>query len=274
MPLSHRRIELLEGPHQYLLIEIQGPTALRIQKGLLDNPEALEDLPDLSDLAGDDPPTDFPLADGVDLFLRAFNAGLLGAASQQPWSCQGQLTLEELDKVQQIKRWQLSLQDLQPGALRVLYNLVQALRPERVRMQSLPGFATGRPVRDLGSVSYPPHAQGLPFSVRRSPDLEQLGLNTVRLVFRQPASEALQAEAIQGLELWAQLLMLGGYQEGEEEETGRLEAAPEPPVLVDPQAIEINFELFNSDLSAINAAINLAHRLHVKRAPLESVELE
>jgi hypothetical protein len=274
MPLRNLQSQLLDAPDQDLLVELQGPTAPRIRRGILEDPSAIEALPDLADLADEQPPPELPLADVVELFLRGLNAGLLHAASQRPWNCQGQLTSDELDESPRLKRWQLSLRDVHRGAFHVLRNLLRSLEPERVLLRTIRGTPHGRLLPDLTTLPYPPHAQVLPFPISRAPSLTDGSCQAVRITFREPLDERKEAPVFAALDAWAHLLMLGGYQEDADADRGRIGAAPNPPSLVDSHTAEMTFEVFNSAPAAIDAFINLAHRLHQTTAPVESLELE
>lgn len=268
------QFHLVDLPNQELLVEVHGPAAHRIRRGLLHDPAALEELPDLSALAMGPADPELPLADVVELFLRGLDAGLFHAASPRPGSLQGWFVADEFDPVGQIKRWRLCLRDIHPGAFRVLRNLLRAFPAERVVLRTSPDVSGGRSITDLLSQPYPPRARILPFPVSRSANLPDGECNAVRLTFREPLDVPVEEKVIAGFEAWAHLLILGGYLSDEAADKGRLGAAPNLPSLIDPHTIEMTFDVFNSDMATLDAAVNLAHRLHQTMAPVESLQFE
>lgn len=272
-----RRLSRLAGlttsPDQTLLIELQGASASRIRPGLLDDPEALAELPDPLDAAEGSSSDDSPQVDVVEVFLGAFNQGLLYAASGKPWECRGALLKSELDEPRQVKRWQLELHDVVVGAFRVLQQLLRSLDPVRQSLQTLSSADDAAEVRRVGSVPYPGRASTLPFPLEISPEASEGEINAVRLVFREKVAAPLEEAGVRGLDAWSRLLVLGGYQDDEEYTSG-LAAAPEPPALVDAFTLEVAFEMFNSAPASLNAIINLAHRLHHTMAPIATIEVE
>jgi hypothetical protein len=274
MPLRNLQLHLLDLPTQQLLVEVQGSCASRIRRGLLDDPSAIEALPDLSELTGEQPAPEPPLADVVELFLRGLETGLFLSASQRPWSSQGELLADEIDETRQLKRWRLSLQDVHPGAFRVLRNLLRALQPDRVLLGTLQGAPGGRPLTDLATLPYPPQTKAPPGRMIVAPSLADRPCQAVRLTLRDPLDELKEREVMTGFDRWAHLLMLGGYQEDRDADKGRLAAAPNPPSLADSYTVEMTFELFNSAPAALDAFVNMAHRLHQTKFPVESLEFE
>ncbi|WNG47964.1 hypothetical protein F0U60_30345 [Archangium minus] len=217
---------------------------------------------------------ELPLSDVVELFLYGLDAGLFHAASPRPGSLQGWLVADELDQGRQIKHWRLCLRDIHPGAFLVLRNLLRALHAERVVLRTSQDMSGGRPIANLPSQPYPPRARTLPFPVSRSADLSDGECNAVRLTFREPLDAPVEEKVIAGFEAWAYLLMLGGYLSDEAANKGRLGAAPNHPTLIDPHTVEMTFDVFNSDMAALDAAVNLALRLHQTMAPVESLQFE
>ncbi|WP_407742050.1 hypothetical protein [Hyalangium sp.] len=259
------------SPDQEVLIELQGTSVLRIQTGFWDNAAAAEALPDPGAphtiLAAEE----LPRGDVVELFLRALGHGLLSAASSQPWRCEGHQLSAMLDEGQRLRQWRLQLKGVAPSAFLVLRNLVRSLAPDRGRIQTL---APADPsLLDATTLTYPGRSSSLPFPVKVAPSAIERAPVTAQIVFLEPLGARAEEAGMKGLDAWALLLALGGYQD--DDDAGRLIAAvPSPPSQVDALTLGVSFEVFNSHLAALHGVINLAHRLHHTVAPVAAVEIE
>lgn len=259
------------APDQEVLIEFQGASALRIQAGLWDDPDAIEALPEPGVPDTERGSDEAPQGDVVELFLAAVNHGLLSSASGQPWSCEGQLVSSSLDEGKRLKQWRLQLKGATPNAFLVLRNLMRSLAPGHVRIRTV--SPANSPLCDAGKLIYPGRSNALPFALKVAESAIEQAPTTAQIVFQEPLRERAEAAGMKGLDVWALLLLLGGYQD-DEDAAHRIAAAPSPPAQIDAFTLGVSFDAFSSHLAALHGVINLAHRLHHTIAPVGAVEIE
>jgi len=263
--------QLLPAATQELRIDLDGPSAMRMQTGLLENPVLIASLPPLHELASwtSEQQQLLPQPDVVPIFARAACAGLF--SPQLPWEAHAEVLTTEVEAARQRRTYRIRLQGLDPGALRVLCNLLQLAGLDRMRLQTVEpltpaatGFGDPRtwPYPGAAAVAFPVL---MPVSGR---------IRVLRLVFRNPLTSAQARLGLSSLDAHAKVLMLGGYADEDAMRHSLLPAFVDPPQQADSYTIECVYLVMNSDWAALSAVVNLAHSLDHAGLAVGHVEFE
>lgn len=238
---------------QRLTIQIRGAAVLELESHA--SPEEESPIPDLGDL-----------------FLRAVQAGLFAGAATPPWSSTAEVTSAEVDLAERSARWTLWLAGIDPGALRVIWNILHTLDLDDAALftEGPPSVTGPKAARlDVPRLRYPCVYGRPPFGIDVEPPLRSSRDRLVQVVFENPPPEAEVDATISTMELWTRLLLLGGYAE---EGARRSGVFPDPALQLDEVTVQQGFpELFAADEAAFNAIINHAISIHKAGSPIAAV---
>lgn len=239
---------------QTIRIEVSGPDVAKV-----------EDV-----RAGVRAPNGDGMPDVVERWVRAINVGLLGGSSAAPAQCKAELSTvrRSEDQLQQVWEVQVTLVDW--GAFRVLKNLLLARNFERGSVRTV-GSSNVRPEPlKLATLSFPVVSERLPFGMQQ-PGEDDVFERTAVLCFAG-ASEATIDQAIETLDLWAELLMMGAYAPAKLDPK-RSGSIPTGAILYDASSVAQSFEgPFLVDPAAFDAVVSYALALSARGAPVASVE--
>ena len=231
---------------QELVIRVRGADVLRLESRA--SPEEEAPIPDLGDL-----------------FVRAARAGLLGGAAAPPWTARAEVLVAEVDPTEPRASWRLRLDAIDPGALRIMWNVLLARDLDEASMTTVRPKETTGPLAgslDVARLPYPGVHGPLPFRLEVEPPDRSSRDRAVQIVFQRAPPEAVVDEVLGAFGLWTELLLLGGYPEDgmEASESG---AFPEPPFQLDEVTVEQAFpEHFAADEAAFHAMVNHAIVVH------------
>lgn len=207
--------------------------------------------------------------DPVDAFVAAAQAHMLGASSVEPWTSTATLISRQTHAKQPELSYQLRVQNLAPGAFRVLVNLLLARVPVSVEIetQSTEGLA-GAADLDLAALAYPKAHEPLPFAVQyEAPSHSSSGRFVHMQLADTPPADVLE-EIYAGFDTWSRLLIFGGYA-ADDSKAWRSSCDPDPAFLLDPHTVERGFpNAFLCDDDAYAAVVNWAHCLHRAGHPI------
>ncbi len=232
------------------------------------------------------PDAEEPLRDPVALFAEAALAGMFDLSApvhEVPLDGTAEILEHFLSADGLSERWTLRLDAVDPAALRVLASLLLARAPESLSLTHLPPTAdaarapapeTHEVLRSLPG-RYPARRAPPLFPVIEvEPDGRRSRDRALRVVLAAELTSAVAARAVAGLDLWAQLLLCGGYPHPGQAATSS-GALPEPAFQLDSHTVEIAFpEAFFCDEAAFESAVSFAARLHRGGAPVEYIEIQ
>jgi hypothetical protein len=242
------KLELVDAPAVDLVVRVQGV--------------------DVGHFEGNgDTELDTMVDNPLDTFEQAVRLGMLGEGTLAGLS-------SELDLKAQSQTWRCRAEGVDPGALRVLVNMLAArdLASVDVVAVALAG-APPAPVVDVRSARYPAPPAPLGFVVERIPPLRGSKDRVVQLVFAEPLEIGVAREVCEALEVWDRLLSWGGYPvPGEPPD--RTGAMAEPAFQLDAWTVEQSFpELFLCDEASFDAVVGYARRLHRRGAMVDRVRV-
>ncbi len=247
-----------------LAIELRFPQTIRIEvrgadvAGLDGNRTAVEDR------------SENAVPDVVERWVRAISVGLLGGASAAPPKCQAVVTRRHCDEDRRHQIWDVQIDAVDWGAFRILRNLLLARDFEECSVRTLVARGEGDKMLDFDTVAFPTMPETLPFAVERPgegrPELR------VELAFGNPSDETID-EAIAVLDLWAELVIWGGYAPAEMEPR-RSGSFPTGAILFDECTVAQGFEqVFWADTAAFEAVISYALALAARGVFVSSVAI-
>jgi hypothetical protein len=238
--------EVLDLWPQDLRIRVRGGDVLSMQ------PHAPDDL-------------ESPLPDLGQLAVSAARAGLFGGADSPPWAAAAELLATDVDLDAQQVAWRIRVDRIDPGAFRIIWNLLQAMDDlAEVYLGTDDGPAAGRvrpPRLDPARLAFPATYRSLPFTVSAQPAASSND-RSIQIVFAAPPSDAQVNATLAAFETWTTLLLFGGYapQGMSPRDSGAL---PDPPFQLDGLAVEQAFpDRFVADEAAFSAVINHAVAVH------------
>jgi hypothetical protein len=211
------------------------------------------------------PPDDeAPRPDLGALIVRAARAGLLGGAGAAPWSAAAKVLDARFDLDERRASWRLLLDGVDPGAYRIIRNLLGAMDLDEavIATAEIPGTRPdATPRLDLGKLAYPAVFRRLPFRLEVEPPLRSNN-RSVQIVFASRPPDAVADATLAACDLWSELVVRGGYPE-DGVHPSRSGAMPDPPFMFDEVTIEQAFpDLFAADDAAFNAIVNHAAAVH------------
>jgi hypothetical protein len=187
----------------------------------------------------------------VERWVRAINAGLLGGPS-----CKAAVIYRQHDADSGHQLWDVRIEAVDWGAFRVLQNLLLARDFDERSVRTLVTLHDGGKMLDGEVLKFPALPKTLPFEARRPARTESPEL-CVEIAFGLPTDEVVD-KAIAALDLWAELVVWGGYApwEMEPRESGSI---PRGAVLYDAVTVLQGFERpFLADMAAFDAPISYA----------------
>lgn len=251
--MAHASISLYDVLPQNLTIRLRGADVLRLESHASPDEEA-------------------PLPDIAAAFARAARVGLFGGREVAPWAAAVEVIAAEADLAKPEQTWRLRAGGIDRGAFRVLANVLRSLDLDEVLLMSQVEPRQPPPaILVVDELEYPAAHARLPFELQHEPSAYSSKDRLVQIIFAAPPPEAAVDEAIGALELWSELLMLGGYamQGTDTEESGCM---PDVPFQVDEVTVELAFpELFLADEAAFAAVVNHAAWLHQKGFAVSAV---
>lgn len=161
---------------------------------------------------------------------------------------------------------------MDPGALKVLVNLLLARAPERASITSA-RIPEGAPPLLPAALPYPAPALPPPFPVDYQMPIRSSRERFLQLTFAHSPSDAALETVYAGLDAWALLPALGGYP-ADSMDPQQSAAIPDPAFLLDPCTVELAFpDMFLCDDDCYAAAVNWAHVLHRSVGPVSGLLL-
>ncbi len=211
------------------------------------------------ELVGDSDPEQ-AVPDPVDLFVRAVNAQMFPEPAGRSCASRATVLDERTAPGKQARSWRLRLEAVHPASLRVLVNLLAARDLTQVNLQPAGADPQARPL-DPAALPNPPARSGAPFSVVRENPVRAARDRLVQIELAGPPPDPLVDHLLAALDLWTNVLILGGYPPPgmSARDSGAL---PDGPLLLDEVTVQQAFpEAFQCDEAAFDAVINLAHCL-------------
>lgn len=207
------------------------------------------------------------LPDVVHLWARAAQLGMFGSA-RGPASPPSVRVSGPARDAEGRASWRLDLDGVDWGALRVLTNLLLARRLEEVVVRTeqsaplpsaSPSQRSPRPAQvALGTLAFPRAPARAPFVVTREPIVKASRQRAVRVEFSRPLSDADVDAAVAALDLWADLIVWGGYA-APDMEPRQSGALPDGALLYDETTVAQQFaEAFYCDEAAFDGVISYA----------------
>lgn len=206
--------------------------------------------------------------DLVRCWVEAVNLGLFGAGSA---AVKSTASVKKLVTETNPPRhaWEVELNAVDWGAFRVLRNLLLARRFEEHSVRTVASRGVGNALLDVATVAFPRVNEPPPFAVSR-PDGDGSPEFCAEIAFGDPA-DTLVDSAIEALDLWAELVVFGGYAPlgMEPWDSGAL---PLGAILYDRFTVMQGFDtVFHADMSAFEAVTNYALALAKRGANIASV---
>jgi hypothetical protein len=220
------------------------------------------------------PEEEAPIPDLGELFVGAVQAGLFCGPAAPPWTSAATVLANAAQPDQRSARWVLRLAGVDPGALRIMWNVLSARALEDVALVTLhpPEEPTQPRERlDPARLAYPALPERLPFTLDVEPPVLSTRDRWVQVVFQRPPPDKVVDEALGALRLWMELLLLGGYPEDgvEPVDSG---VFPDEPFQLDEATVQLSFpELFSADEAAFHAVVHQALALHTRACAVEAV---
>lgn len=231
--------------------------------------------PDVLQLEAHAPPdAEAPFPDLVERFAEAARLGFFAGPNDAPWTGRAEVLAKSDDLAQREQRWTVRLAGVDPGAFRILWNLLHARDLEAVSLRTAapPGPGAGAvPLLDIPRLAYPPAPTRLSFEVIRGVPLKAHKDRGVQVTFQRPPPDEVMDELIRALERWTDLVLLGAYPEPgmDPKESG---CFPEAPFQLDEITADAAFpEAFVADDAAFAAVVSHAALLHHAGHPIHSV---
>jgi hypothetical protein len=213
-----------------------------------------------------------PIPDLGLLFRRAAEAGLFAGRFAPPWSAQAMVIGTEADLSVPSASWTMKLAGIDPGAFRIMWNVLQRLELEEAAITtSIDPMRTGAGKKrlDVGQLPYPGVHDAPPFTLDVEPPVRTSRDRFVQIVFERPPEDAVVDAVLATFEVWTNLLLLGGYAEDNEAQSG---VFPDSPMQYDELTVQQAFpEVFAADEAAFGAIVNHAAAIHLRGQKVAAV---
>lgn len=196
------------------------------------------------------------------LFIKAINLGMFAGPQIAPSECAAKLLERGAVVDGRKQRYRMALRRCDPGALRVLGNLILGL--------GLTGHVFNDPVArgprlDPFSLDYPSVPRKLPFPFEFDATGTQVSLEFVNAPTNHEAERV-----IADLEVWSLLVAACAYAPGE-----RIGGMPDGALLFDSHTVTEGFsELFQSDWAAFHAVASYALALQEAGYPIARARVD
>ena len=214
--------------------------------------------------------------DVVELWVRAIRMGLLGGTSAAPAHCAA--AVEARPQAERgARRWMVRVDWVDWGAFRILRNLLLARELDRVAVTTIAEDDASR-ARDpqpleLDATPFPQMPRNLPFPVERFDPVKASRDRSVHVVFASPVDDETCDAAVEALDLWAQLIVWGGYPVPGMDPR-RSGALPDGAILYDEVTVVQTFkEAFAADDAAFQAVLSYAAALAGRGHAISQVAL-
>jgi hypothetical protein len=146
-------------------------------------------------------------------------------------------------------------------------------RYENVYVASRSGLVDRAARLAFEALGFPRALDDLPFQVDKEEPTRASKNRGVLLSLRSPLDDAVADEIMAALDLWAELIVCGGYAEPGNEPAKSL-AVPDWAVLYDEVSVSQSFsEGFFADEAAFNAVIDYARALAQRGVPVASLRI-
>jgi hypothetical protein len=220
----------------------------------------------------DDPDPRNVLPDPIELFARAVNQQMFPRMEPRSSPSSARILDRSTQLAQGEQTWRLRVEHAHASCLRILANLLYARDFESAVVQaSQPSLQARR--LDPAQLAYPPVQSSLPFAVEHEEVIRALRDRLIQVEFARQPDDATYEGLASTMELWCDLLLLGGYppQGMHPREAGVL---PEGPLLLDEVTIQLAFpEAFLTDEAAFNCLLNHLCHLDSSHNPVVRVRL-
>ena len=210
---------------------------------------------------GGDPDDDMQMPDWVEAFARAVNLGFFGGAAHAPWDSRARVVENTFDRAARHNRWRVQVENVDPGALRVLATSLRARELDRVTLATIDA-PSGARYAALDGLALPGRYHALPFPVEDEEVVKHSKDRGIEIELAEPPDDATDERAMAALGLWVELLLLGAYAEADRDPR-RSGAFPDGACWIDEVTVTETFsEAFAADDRAFDAMVNWAARLH------------
>ena len=230
---------------QDLLVRARGPDLLRCEPNATD-------------------PGEPAMPDPVGLFAACASLGMFSGPKLDPSASSAVVTSTRFDPETTGQTWRLAVASVDPGAFKVLHNLLAARVLDGFEILNDGGEngpSTPLPITTVYAGVWKPR-----FNARHDTPRRPSVCRGVSLVLVAPPEDPVLDAIYRALELWTNLVMLGGYAP-DGIPPAKAGGLPDPAYLYDPVTIEQTFdEAFLSDEDAFNALFNWASRLDASGA--------
>ena len=220
----------------------------------------------------DDPDPSNALPDPVELFAAAVNQQMFPRTEPRSAPSSARILERSTQLAQGEQTWRLRLDHAHASCLRILANLLRARDFDSAVVRASKPSQQAHSI-DPTQLAYPPARTNLPFAVEHEEVIRALSDRLIQVEFARQPSDALYEGLSAVMELWCDLLLLGGYPpEGmHPREAGVL---PEGPLLLDEVTIQLAFpEAFLADDAAFNGLLNHLCHLDPSHNPVVRVRL-
>jgi hypothetical protein len=241
---------------QEILVRIQGEDVLRFE----------ENGP-----AEGDP---LVVPDPIGAFVDAARLGMFISGLALSWLSGAEMVDREVDRESLRQTCRIRLWNVDPGAFRVLVNLLLARMLERIEITTervSEGIHSSG--LQLAELRYPAPYSPVPFPVDYEMPDHSGRERFLQIAFaRKPEPKELQT-IYTGLDVWSRLPLLGGYP-ADDMKPWQSAAVPDPAFLLDPNTVEQAFpDLFLCDDDCYAAVTNWVHALHHSVCPVAGLLL-
>lgn len=177
------------------------------------------------------------MPDPIAAFARAVNLGLLPAADPSRPAVVN-VTDTQVDLQKKTITWEMDVSNVDPGAARILANMLVARELNWIAIVSDPAGEEINP----STLAYPAAPAALSFPVDYQPSQRRTRERFMEITLAAPPEPDTLNTLYEMLEAWTTLALLGGYSPDEKSpiECG---AYPEPGILTEPVILRQDFDL-------------------------------
>ena len=166
--------------------------------------------------------------------------------------------------------WELLLNDVDSGALRVLADMLAVLTLDSVEIAD--AEAGYQAASGAGAIAYPSCGTPQEFAFDYDRPFKSSGERAVRIGFAEEPDDEVLAFACDGLDVWGNLIMNGAY--AADSRPGASGVFAEQASLEEPDVLGVSLPICkNMDELMFSPVVNLVRRIHKLHAPILRLEI-
>jgi hypothetical protein len=208
--------------------------------------------------------SDEVMPDIIELFVKLAELGMFCGRRYTPASSGATLLKTEFDRERKRQTWLIETRHVDPGAFKVLANLLLARRLDRIsiRTTSVSEPAAGQETLFPAPPEEYPGEPVLPFALEHPSPHRAYRDRSIRIVFEREPQDSTLEQIYAVMDDWIRLLLLGSYPP-ESHAPSESGVIPDLAYLADPVTVDQSFaEAFICDEAAFVPIISWAVRLH------------